>query len=791
MKNIFFTFIFFLITYQTSAQWIPQNSGTDGHLNSIYFVNQLDGWICGSGGLLLKTDDGGSNWKRVSLNFNNDFGAIYFIDENIGWLVGSNGIILKTIDGGKQWNEQNSNTLYGLTDVFFVDENNGWITTGTIDSTLVLKTTNGGQSWVSYPNGIITNSAVYFTDVNHGWVGGWGANLSRTTDGGISWSLQPSGTTISRSDIFFVNKNVGWTFGGTITKTTDGGNSWFTLPSFNRDMWVNSGFFLNENIGWVCGGESNTYGNIGKIFKTTDGGMSWKEEFSQYDIPLYKIFFVDNVNGWVSGMNGFIAKHDTTKSVQLVSPNGGEQWLAGSFQVIQWQKNNIEFVKLLYSTNNAQSWLSIADSIDALGYYWNPIPNTSSNYCIVKIVDVDNPGIYDLSDSSFSIIYDPQITVITPDGNDSIWGGSTFTINWTSQQVNSVNILLSLNSGLNWQTIASNLSYIGNTGQFDWNVPDTSSELCLIKVESSSDTLVFDTSDNSFRIINTPPNLKSFFPLQVGNYWLYKVTQYFLFDTSYGYTYSEVLKDTTIATKTYNKVKIAFDWDQTFRDSIKYLRYDSLSSSIIEYSKFQGGEGTIFKLNASENESWNYFGSEVCSGKIETLSLFGTTKPCKPFGDCDYSPPFWTYVLAEDIGPIILGDDQSWGFTMYTDYDVVYAKINGVEYGNFVSVSDRNSELPAKFYLSQNYPNPFNPTTNIGFRIAKFGFVSLKVYDILGREVATLVNEEKHAGNYEVKFSAKGGSASGGDAYNLSSGIYFYKLSTENYTSVKKMILMK
>jgi photosystem II stability/assembly factor-like uncharacterized protein len=94
---------------------------------------------------------------------------------------------------------------------------------------------------------------------------------------------------------------------------------------------------------------------------------------------------------------------------------------------------------------------------------------------------------------------------------------------------------------------------------------------------------------------------------------------------------------------------------------------------------------------------------------------------------------------------------------------------------------DNNSSGHNNFLLRQNYPNPFNPSTNIEFRIAEFGFVSLKVYDILGREVATLVNEEKHAGNYEVKFNGSG----------LSSGIYFFKLSTEDYTSVKKMLLIK
>ncbi len=112
--------------------------------------------------------------------------------------------------------------------------------------------------------------------------------------------------------------------------------------------------------------------------------------------------------------------------------------------------------------------------------------------------------------------------------------------------------------------------------------------------------------------------------------------------------------------------------------------------------------------------------------------------------------------------------------------------LNGKEYGEIVkdyivSVNKNYLTQPKDFLLSQNYPNPFNPTTNIRFRIAKSGFVSLKVYDVLGREVATLVNQEKPAGNYEVKFDGSG----------LSSGIYFYKLSTENYTSVKKMILMK
>jgi hypothetical protein len=81
--------------------------------------------------------------------------------------------------------------------------------------------------------------------------------------------------------------------------------------------------------------------------------------------------------------------------------------------------------------------------------------------------------------------------------------------------------------------------------------------------------------------------------------------------------------------------------------------------------------------------------------------------------------------------------------------------------------------------------------TNIRFRISDGGFVSLKVYDVLGNEVATLVDEYKPAGSYEVEFSAKGGSAYRGNAYNLPSGIYFYQLEAGNYIEIKKMVLMK
>ena len=102
--------------------------------------------------------------------------------------------------------------------------------------------------------------------------------------------------------------------------------------------------------------------------------------------------------------------------------------------------------------------------------------------------------------------------------------------------------------------------------------------------------------------------------------------------------------------------------------------------------------------------------------------------------------------------------------------------------GNLVSVEPvASNEIPREVALTQNYPNPFNPMTNIGLRIAGFGFVSLKVFDLTGKEVAVLVNEELNAGVYNVDF----------DASNLSSGTYFYKMETAGFSEVKKMVVVK
>ncbi|HSW55392.1 MAG TPA: T9SS type A sorting domain-containing protein, partial [Ignavibacteriaceae bacterium] len=105
----------------------------------------------------------------------------------------------------------------------------------------------------------------------------------------------------------------------------------------------------------------------------------------------------------------------------------------------------------------------------------------------------------------------------------------------------------------------------------------------------------------------------------------------------------------------------------------------------------------------------------------------------------------------------------------------------GLAKRKYTQINFDGTTLPVAYSLEQNYPNPFNPSTTIRYQIPKEGMVTLKVYDILGAEVVTLVNEEKAAGKYVVNF----------DANRLASGVYLYKLQADEFVSVKKMVLVK
>jgi subtilisin-like proprotein convertase family protein len=151
-------------------------------------------------------------------------------------------------------------------------------------------------------------------------------------------------------------------------------------------------------------------------------------------------------------------------------------------------------------------------------------------------------------------------------------------------------------------------------------------------------------------------------------------------------------------------------------------------------------------------------------------------------------PPFTGYFRPENLfGSVFRGRSMqgNWILRIYDrragDTGSLLNWTLNIKYSTPIAVKNENNQLPDKFVLYQNYPNPFNPVTVIKYSIPKANYVSLAIYDILGREIKTLVNEYRQAGTYTINW----------DASNYPSGIYFYRLNTKNFTDTKKMVLIK
>lgn len=130
-------------------------------------------------------------------------------------------------------------------------------------------------------------------------------------------------------------------------------------------------------------------------------------------------------------------------------------------------------------------------------------------------------------------------------------------------------------------------------------------------------------------------------------------------------------------------------------------------------------------------------------------------------------------MTVDNSGNVLVTGEAQFGGS---SYDFVTIKIDQT-----TGIIQNLSENPKTYTLSQNYPNPFNPITNINYAIPSSGFVTMKVFDVNGKEIESLVNQKQNAGSYSVTFNAA----------NYPSGIYFYMLESDNFSETKKMILIK
>ena len=261
-------------------------------------------------------------------------------------------------------------------------------------------------------------------------------------------------------------------------------------------------------------------------------------------------------------------------------------------------------------------------------------------------------------------------------------------------------------------------------------------------------------------------------PLRIGNEYQYNIEHQY-------YYYGKITKDTIVNGKTY------YDFSDVIWMLNFYLREDSLGniytlhSQYIDTNYVDQPEYLLFPYDAKEGDDWliarhKYYPWADLHGQCNLLDsemVFGKEKHIKWVGIINHGP--MSLLFAEDVGIVEWSLENS-------NCILNYAKVGKEEYGRYVGVSEKKP-LPDKYMLSQNYPNPFNPNTTISYTMAKSGPVTIKVYDLLGNEVKTLVNEYKLAGNYSVNF----------DASKLSSGVYIYRITAGDFTTSKKMAVVK
>ena len=184
------------------------------------------------------------------------------------------------------------------------------------------------------------------------------------------------------------------------------------------------------------------------------------------------------------------------------------------------------------------------------------------------------------------------------------------------------------------------------------------------------------------------------------------------------------------------------------------------------YSIAVDGSGNAYVTGRSMG---NGTGSDYAT--IRYNSSDGFQQWVQRYSEIDYD---WASSIAVDGSGNVFVTGRSSGNGSSEDFATI-------KYSQVIGIKNVSSEIPNGYKLLQNYPNPFNPTTKIRFSLPKNSFANLVVFDALGRELETLVNEQLNAGTYEADWSAN----------KFSSGVYYYRLNTGDFTETKKMILIK
>ena len=713
----------------TPDEWEP--IGPNGITSNAIAVDPQDANIIYAGGLsgLYKTIDGGSNWEIISgLIPNYRVSAITINFNNPNILL--------------SWLQNNFDVI----------------------SMKLMRSTNAGITWTEVLTGSGFGGSIIFDPDNtqRAFANASGDSLYLSTDGGINWVALSSIESVRAFNMFLEDPNIMYAVSNSVElyNTTNAGQSWnlqnSQLPATFETLQIS---ITNPDI--IFAGDGS-FEEDGGFYRSTDGGVNWSHLINGFGrSKSIRNIIVDPGNANIIYAGGYATG-------LYRSDNMGDQWTNISASI---QDNYISAITITTNSNIYSAFGSSIYYSTDLGSSWQSLNGNLQNIDVFKIVShPTNPGI--VYASSFGGIY------------RSVDGG----INW--QQIN--NGLLDTDVfALTINPINPDILYAGTFGDLIYKTTDAGDTW----IEKSNGLpglgqafiwrLTVHPNDPSW--IWTGDRL-AYHSIDAGENWSeFMIMGDRIAEMVYAPNHPDTMYASNGPSVLYRSTNRGGNWEvRNTTQSLENLVVDPTNSEVLYATSFNIGEIT---KSTDGGLTWNVVHS---TSNVREISI---------------NPQHSNYVYAATFGSgVQRSTDSGASWHNYNNelgnlacFSVQPAtgqphKLFVATFGNSIyqveetvtSIEDHEKPVALDFKLSQNYPNPFNPSTKIKFTIpdVETGHapsVQLLVYDVLGNEITTLVNEEKTEGTYEVEWNAS----------NVPSGVYFYQLKTGSFVQTKKMLLLK
>lgn len=673
---------------------------------------------------------------------------IKMLNENKGVCITTNEI-LRTTNGGVNWSRVHMPWVLSNISLFMVDSSTGYIV---LDSGKIVKTTNGGLNWYfsgSTPNKVIKK--IFFQNTSTGFALGlsptnnYSAAIFRTTNSGTDWEEKYSCYDCTFTDMFFVS-STGYVVGEQyqfvynsvyktkVFKTLDNGFSWDSIPN-NLYLRLNNLFFTNSFTGFIYGRVDDNTSNV-RLMKTTNGGMNWNvaQNFSGFG----QLYFTGNDTGYAVSNNAFIKTYNGGLNWSTSYINNLNGASVNKLSVISNQKivaagGTGEIIK---TTNAGLNWTKYTKSILDANFVEAGFCDINTGYISGydgKVYRTTN-GCISFDTLKPTLPYSWYIYTMSVVNKNVIYGAAGDKVYKTT------------NAGTNWSTHNINLN--------NFNV---------LKIKFINENTGFAVSKRNLfaKTIDGGMNWSIYNILSYNENWSVD-----FYNENIGIAGGVMLVRTSNGGVTWDTLRNVSNG--TF---IKYINRDTVFIAAYNgvYKSTNGGNSWSF----TSLPGITYCHMEFPSAHIGYIS--------------GYSVMYKTTNQGEQWFKINPGIGSIAGFSMVDS-------VTGYSVGNYrgilkttdgggapSSIPQFPVNIPQTFSLYQNYPNPFNPSTKIKFDLPKNENVKIIIFDILGRKLETLLDENLTAGVHEVNWNAS----------RYAAGVYFYMLLTDGTKETKKMILIK